>query len=213
MSLATGDTHVVLDQGVDARYVPSGHLVYVRDGTLMAVPFDLQRLRVTGTPAAIVKGVMQAVRTSFVSVSETGAAQFSVSNTGVLVYVASATVPDLVMSLVWVSRDGTVKPTTVPRGPHGGLRLSPDGQRVLLYTMGRGVFIHDFARGGVTQVAPGEQRWSTWMPGGQITINEPSGFVSMSIDGRVTDHFALAPGTKVGIVVARRPDAAIHQAG
>jgi eukaryotic-like serine/threonine-protein kinase len=43
-----GETHVVLDQGVDARYVSSGHLVYVRDGTLMAVPFDLKSLRVTG---------------------------------------------------------------------------------------------------------------------------------------------------------------------
>jgi serine/threonine-protein kinase len=94
MSLATGETHVVLDHGVDVRYVPSGHLVYVRDGTLMAVPFDLRGLRVNGTPVAVVKGVMQAVRTNFLSVSETGAAQFSVSNTGALVYVPSAPVPN-----------------------------------------------------------------------------------------------------------------------
>jgi hypothetical protein len=86
-SLATGDTHVVLAQGVDARYVSSGHLVYVRDGTLMAVAFDLKGLRVTGTPVAIVKDVMQAVRTGSLSLSETGAAQFSVSDTGALVYV------------------------------------------------------------------------------------------------------------------------------
>jgi serine/threonine-protein kinase len=196
MSLATGETHVVLDHGVDARYVPSGHLVYVRDATLMAVPFDLKGLRTTGTPAAIVKGVMQAVRTNSLSVSETGAAQFSVSDTGSLVYVPSAPVPELLVSLVWVSRDGTVKPTTVPRGPHGGPRLSPDGKRALLYTLGRGIFIHDFARGGLTQVTPNGV-WPTWIPDGkQITTNEPSGFVSTSIEGGVTDHFAVPPGTK-----------------
>jgi serine/threonine-protein kinase len=194
MSLATGDTHVVLDHGVDARYVPSGHLVYLRDGTLMAVPFDLRGLRVTGTPAAMVKSVMQAVGTPSRSLSETGAAQFSVSNTGVLVYVPSAPVPELLMSLVWVGRDGTVTPTTVPWGPYGGPRLSPDGQRVALYTGARGTFIHDLARGGLMPVAPGI--WPTFTSDGkQITTGEPSGFVSMPIESGATDHFAIdTPG-------------------
>jgi serine/threonine-protein kinase len=71
LSLSTGETHVVLDRGVDARYVPSGHLVYVNDRTLMAVPFDVKALRVTGTPTAIIGGVIQAIRTSFISVFET----------------------------------------------------------------------------------------------------------------------------------------------
>jgi eukaryotic-like serine/threonine-protein kinase len=195
MSLATGDTHVVLDHGVDARYVPSGHLVYVRDGTLMAVPFDLRGLRVTGTPAAIVKGVMQAVGTSFLSVSETGAAQFSVSNTGVLVYLPSAPVPEQLRSLVWVSRNGTVTPATVPSGPFGGPRLSPDGKRILMHALGRGTLIHDLGRGGLLPVAP--NIWSTFTPdGSQITTPEPSGFVTTSIQSGATDHFAMdAPGT------------------
>jgi serine/threonine protein kinase len=120
MSLATGETHVVLDHGVDARYVPSGHLVYMRDGTLMAVPFDLRGLRVTGAPAAIVKGVMQAVRAGSLSVSETGAAQFSVSNAGVLVYVPSAPVPESPASLVWVGRNGTETYDRASRTVWGG---------------------------------------------------------------------------------------------
>jgi len=195
LSLVTGETHVVLDQGVDARYVSSGHLVYVRDGTLMAVPFDLKALRVTGTPSAIVKGLMQAVRTGFISVGDTGAAQFSVSNNGVLVYVRSAPVRDLVMSLVWVDRKGTVTPTSVPPGPYGGPRVSPDGQRVLLWKSGGGTLIHDLVRGGLMPVAPGV--WPTFSPDGkQFTFSEPSGFVSMSLDGGVTDRFAT-DGVKV----------------
>jgi serine/threonine-protein kinase len=190
MSLATGDTHVVLDQGVDARYVSSGHLVYARDGTLMAVPFDLKGLRVTGTPVAIVKDVLQAVRTPSLSLSETGAAQFSVSNTGALVYVPGVIVPEILNSLVWVSRNGTVTPTKLTTVPYAGPRLSPDGQRVALGSGSRGTVIHDLARGGLVRVAPGV--WPTFTPDGkQITVGEPSGFVSVSIEGGVTNRFGI----------------------
>jgi eukaryotic-like serine/threonine-protein kinase len=194
-SLATGETHVVLDRGVDARYVPTGHLVYVRDGTLMAVAFDLNGLRVTGTPAAIVNGVMQAVRTYSLTLSETGAAQFSVSNSGALVYVPSAPVPERLMSLVWVGRTGTVTPSALPPGPYGGPRLSPDGQRVLM-TVAGGTFIHDLARGGLMSVAPGAI-WPTFTPDGKrITVTEPSGFVSMSLEGGAPEHLSIdAPGS------------------
>ena len=188
MSLATGETHVVLDQGIDARYIPSGHLVYVHDGTLMAAPFDLKGLRVTGTPVAIVKGVMQALRTGSISVSDTGAGQFSVSNTGALVYVPGAPVPELRMSLVWVSRNGTVTPTTLPPGPYGDHAFRQTRSEFCCYGSRR-ILIHDLARGGLMPVAPGI--WSTFTPDGkQITVNEPSGFVSTSIEGGATDHFA-----------------------
>ena len=133
---------------------------------------------------------MQAVRTSFLSLTETGAAQFSVSDTGALVYVPGVTAPEKLNSLVWVSRNGTVTPTKVTTVPYAGPRLSPDGQRVLLGSLSRGTRIHDLARGGLVPVAPGF--WSTFTPDGkQITVSEPSGFVSMSIEGRVTDHFAI----------------------
>jgi Tol biopolymer transport system component len=164
--------------------------VYVRDGTLMAVPFDLRGLRVTGPPAAIMNGVMQAVRAGSFSLNETGAAQFSVSNTGVLVYVPSAPVPEQLRSLVWVGRNGTVTPTTVPSGPYGGPRLSPDGKRILMHTPSRGTLIHDLARGGLMAMAP--NMWSTFTPdGNQITTGEPSGFVSTSIENGATDHFVI----------------------
>ena len=51
-SLDTGRRHVVVERGADARYVPTGHLVYALDGTLLAVPFDVTTLAVTGGRAA-----------------------------------------------------------------------------------------------------------------------------------------------------------------
>ena len=47
-SLATGQQKVLIEGGADARYIKTGHLVYMRRGTLMAVPFDVDRLEVTG---------------------------------------------------------------------------------------------------------------------------------------------------------------------
>ena len=201
LSLSTGETHVVLDRGVDARYVPSGHLVYVNDRTLMAVPFDLKALRVTGTPTAIVEGVIQAVRTGFFSVFETGAAQFSVSENGTLVYVPGEVIQELSRSLVWVSRNGTVTPTTVPPGPYGGPRLSPDGQSVVMNMVDRGVdrglFVHDLARGGLTHLTS-NGIWSTWTPDGkQITVSAPEGFASMSIERGVTERFTVESANAV----------------
>ena len=58
-SLDSGDQRVIVSGGADARYVSTGHLVYMKTGTLMAVPFDIESLQVTGTPMALIKGVMQ----------------------------------------------------------------------------------------------------------------------------------------------------------
>ena len=59
-SLDSGERKVVLRGGRDARYVETGHLVYARSGTLLAVPFDLDRLEVIGGPVPVVEGVRDA---------------------------------------------------------------------------------------------------------------------------------------------------------
>jgi eukaryotic-like serine/threonine-protein kinase len=72
--LETGK-QVVLTDGADARYVSTGHLVFVRQGVLLAAPFDLTALRLTGGAA---DDVMQAFNpASFLL--RTGAGQFDVS--------------------------------------------------------------------------------------------------------------------------------------
>jgi serine/threonine-protein kinase len=59
-SLENGQQKVLLNDAADARYVATGHLVFVRRGKLMAAPFDLERLEITGGAVAIVDDVMQA---------------------------------------------------------------------------------------------------------------------------------------------------------
>ena len=79
-SLVDGTRRVLIEGGSDARYLPTGHLVYAVGGTMFAVPFDAESLMVTGTPVPVIVGVRRA--TGLV----TGTAQMAVSTTGTLVY-------------------------------------------------------------------------------------------------------------------------------
>ena len=56
-----GERRVLINGGAGARYVPTGHLVYMLNGALMAVPFDADRLETTGTAVPLLDGVMQNV--------------------------------------------------------------------------------------------------------------------------------------------------------
>jgi dipeptidyl aminopeptidase/acylaminoacyl peptidase len=165
----TGTRKVLVTGGADARYVPAGHLVYVREGAWMAVPFNVARLEVTGAAVGLIANVMQAaniVGDPF----NTGAAQFSVSSSGSLVYVPGTMFPDALRSLVWVDRSGQVEPIAAPPRAYAGPRLSPDGQRIAVSTLGTdsNVWIYDLTRGTLTRLTTeGGGGGNAWTPDGQ----------------------------------------------
>jgi serine/threonine protein kinase len=161
IKLATGQRKVVVDGGILAHYAASGHLVYARDGSLFAVPFDLKRLTVTG--AAI--EVMRNVRMD----DNFGAADFSLSRNGTLVY-AQGGVTGNDYELVWVDRHGRAKPLTSVHRAFAFPRLSKDSQRLVVRAEGANphIWVHDFARGSIT---PFTTEWDnntpTWTPDGK----------------------------------------------
>jgi serine/threonine-protein kinase len=108
-SLETQVRRVLIQGGANARYVATGHLLYMKSGTLMAVPFDVAKLQVTGDPVALLEDVMQAVNTPN-SNDETGAGQFVVSSSGTLAYVPGGLHPNRDSALVWVDRKGKAQP-------------------------------------------------------------------------------------------------------
>ena len=148
LSLSTGERRLVIEDAADGRYLPSGHLVFARRGTLMAAGFHAATLTVTGDPVTVVEDVMQAVNAG-VAAEDTGAAQFGVSAFGDLAYVPGGIQPEVLRSLVWVDREGKVEPLAADRGAYWKPRLSPDGEQVAVYTRGLngGVWIHDVLRG------------------------------------------------------------------
>ena len=176
-SLATGERTVLVHGGADGRYVRSGHLLYLRRGTLMAVPFDLQRLEVAGGAVALIADVMQAGNTPN-EASDSGAGQFSVSESGSLLYVPGGIFPDPERSLVWVDRTGAVQPLALPARAYLSPRLSPDGHRVVLWTQGdRNIWVHDLARGTLTRLtSEARNARAIWTPDGtRVTYGSATG--------------------------------------
>jgi eukaryotic-like serine/threonine-protein kinase len=126
-SLETGEQRVLAQGGFSPIYLPTGHLVFGRAGVLLAMPFDVRRLEVTGPPVPILEGV--AMNTG------TGAEQYATA-AGSLVYLpgpASATRREL----VWVDQRGAERPLGVEKRPYNDLAVSPDGQGIALEVMAR----------------------------------------------------------------------------
>jgi Tol biopolymer transport system component len=109
--------------GTAPHYAPSGHLIFAQGGSLMAVPFDLQSLSVTGPAVPVVEGVLQSATTGF--------AQYNLSSSGSLVYVPGGLQSNQA-KLVWVNRNGTEQPLLAPGHNYVYPRLAPDGRHVAL---------------------------------------------------------------------------------
>lgn len=121
--LAGGPPRVIQRGGFHGRYLPSGHLVYIHDGTLFAAPFDLDRLEMTGPPVPALEGVA--------SNAITGGAQFSFSAAGMLVYLPGPMV-GAGLPLYWMTREGAL--SIMRAGPTNwfNLRFAPDGRRLAM---------------------------------------------------------------------------------
>jgi hypothetical protein len=121
LSLETGRWQRIVEGGVYARYLPSGHLVFARDGTLLAVPFDTKTLTVTGSAVPVLNEVQ-------FSLTITG---FDVAADGTVVY-AHQKVASPSNALVWITREGEPEPLALDRQAYqpASFALSRDGRRL-----------------------------------------------------------------------------------
>ena len=160
-SLVTGERVVLIEEGRDARYVETGHLVYALNGVLFAVAFDRDAREVLGAPVPLVEGVRDT--------TVTGAVHFSVARNGALVYVPGSAGGGDVVTLVWVGRDGDEERLPAPPRAYDRPRVSPDGTRVAV-DIAEGdntdVWIWDLARETLTQLTfdDGVDALPLWTP-------------------------------------------------
>jgi Tol biopolymer transport system component len=123
-SIRSGERRIVRTGGTDARYLPTGHLVYAVGGTLFAVRFDLARLAVVGDHAPVVQGIRRGT-------GEPGTAQFSVSETGSLIYLGGPLLATAIQRvLAEVDRSGHVVRLKLPEGLYLAPRYAPAGSLV-----------------------------------------------------------------------------------
>jgi Tol biopolymer transport system component len=168
LRLDTGEWHVLFEDAADARYVPTGHLVFLRQGTLMAARFDPAKLEVIGQPVALVENVMQAFGVTYYHHS--GAGQLGISDTGSLIYAPGGVPPPPSLSLVWVDQRGIEQPAAALQFSFSAPRLSPDGQRVAYPTAGREfqVYVYDLGRGTNSRLTgEGWAFYAIWTPDGK----------------------------------------------
>jgi serine/threonine-protein kinase len=162
VDLKTGQRRPLLKEGTYPRF-SGGYLIYARMGSLVAAPFDVGRLAVTGPSVPVLEDVAM---DSYVN----GVAQFDVSAEGSLVYVAGYPLP-LRRMLAWVDRRGTPVPVTPARRPYQEQALSPDGAR-LAVTIDEGIntdiWACDLARETWTRLTfDGGSNAPVWSPDGK----------------------------------------------
>jgi serine/threonine-protein kinase len=164
--LPRGPAKIVLRGAHYARYLRSGYLVYAQAAALYAVPFDVNRLEVTGQPVAVVQGV-----TSF---KMTGASLFDMSDTGTLVYAAGELI-GTEAPMAWMHRDGTMTPMRAAPRDWRSPQISPDGARVVFHLDdGRqlDLYVYEWARDFTTRLTsdPAVDANPIWSPDGRTIV-------------------------------------------
>jgi serine/threonine-protein kinase len=167
LSLEDRGRHVLIEGAVSAKYVPTGHLMYAREDVLFAVPFDVDRLEVTGRAVPVVEDVAM--------LHAEGYAAYDVSADGTLVYMR-ASVYDADRAVMWVSRSGEEGSPIMPLGRYDEPTLSPDGERVALTITEPGgtpdLWVLDLARATRTRLTSrgGSDFGAVWTPSGDRLI-------------------------------------------
>jgi serine/threonine protein kinase len=190
VSLASRKRTIVLDDAEDARYLPTGHIVFARDGKMWAAPFDVKKLRVTAAPIMVLDDVMQAHNGTNTGVL-TGAMQVAISPVGQIAWLNGGITPDRQGSLSWSDRQGRETPIEGEgEGAFFIARLSPDDKHVAVFAFGRQpkVTIVDLARASNQTIRVSAMPWILWSPDGKrivhsAVVQDSTTFAWSPIDG------------------------------
>jgi serine/threonine-protein kinase len=166
LNLETGERKLLFPGGSNPHYAATGHIVYGVEGTLRAVPFDLDTVEVKGDPIPVLEGVVTRAR---------GDAHFSLAEDGTLVYVPGIGGEGFgeQTTFVWVDREGREEPVAAePRRAYQEFSLSPDGTKIAVRVNDpdyREVWTFDLARGTQMRLTfdPASESFPIWTPDGQ----------------------------------------------
>jgi serine/threonine-protein kinase len=175
VSLADHRRKTLVRGGTFGRYLPSGHLIYVNRGTLFAVPFDLDRLEVRGTPSQTLNQVSYT--------PSNGTAQIDFSQTGTLIYRSGGGGGGL-STVQWLDASGKTQPLLAKPDAYERPVLSPDGNRLALYTSD--IWVYEWKRDTMTRLTfgPGRSIYPVWSPDGRyIVFQGPGGLFWTRSDG------------------------------
>ena len=172
------DSHkveTIIRDGSWPRYLANGHIVYAQyssggestgfTGGLLAVPFDLAHLKVTGSATPVLQEVQ---------VGTGGAGFYDISGNGSVVYVEGGAESAQLMNLFWIDRNGK-SATPIPGTPHHihGIQLSPDGTHAMFTVLDNGTDIYDLdlVRNTLQRLTFDKQsQWPVFTPDGKRIV-------------------------------------------
>jgi Tol biopolymer transport system component len=202
VNIPSKERTTVIDGGADARYAPTGHIIFARSGSLLAVPFDLKSKSVTGAPVPVIEGVRRAPTGAI------GTAHYAFSNNGVLVYgPGPANTVTSGLDLALTDSAGNTVRLDLPPAPYGYPRISPDGKRVAVATLENEqtiVWVYDLNRSSAIRrlTLSGKDRFPIWSADGQWVVFQSTregdaGIFRQRADGsgRVERLTKAEPGT------------------
>jgi serine/threonine protein kinase len=183
-SLRTGERKTVQHGAFYGRYLPSGHLLYVRGGALYGMPWNADRLEPTGAPAMLVEDL---------AASTFGGGQFDFSRDGTFVYLRgrSQAPQRSILSFDTSGNSRVLLSASMVSLIGGSVAIAPDGQR-LAVLMGQGVpdlWVHDLQRQTSTRLtSTGNVIGVRWTPDGRYilygtTPGRESGLLAIRADG------------------------------
>ncbi len=160
VDLDTSEQTVAYRGGYYGRYVESGHLLFVNDGTLFAVPFDIDTLEIVGSAVPVAEEVADD--------PGSGGAQYDVSSNGILVYRRGSSGPGQ-FPAVWLSRDNETSTLLPEARTYVEARVSPDGSRVNMTELNSenwDIWVYDLERGTRTRLtfSEGIEGPAVWSP-------------------------------------------------
>ena len=195
--LPGGDHTVLIEDATTPVYTPTGHLLFVRGGMLMAVPFDVERLKVTGQPTPVQSGVR--------TYTESLGAIYDVAADGTLVLQAGGIFENL-SELIWVTPRGEATLATEDRRAFAALALAPDGRHAAVTIEGAlfQIWLYDLESGSRTQLTRKSDNGSpSWLPNGReivfwSALASPYGIFRMPVDGSAEPTLVYRTSGDVG---------------
>ena len=144
--LPAGERIVVQSGGFFGRYTSSGHIVYVQDDALYAIPFDGHRLKTTGPAGRVIEGVT--------SDGSRGSGQFAASQTGTLAYLPGRNLfgPQ---PIAWLDRKGMLSPLRATPADWSNPEFSPDGDKLAIDIRRDGhtdIWVYELVTGAMRRV-------------------------------------------------------------
>ena len=126
LDVSSGESEILVQTAHNATYADTGHIIFVRDGALWAVPFDPVTMELVGAQVPVIQGVE--------GNSFWGHFAYSFSESGRLVYVPGGDVYTGArrIDITWVSQDGDRTSLPLPEGVYGNINLSPDQSKLAL---------------------------------------------------------------------------------